>query len=405
MQSKTKVTYPEKIKVQEVNELKEIREVLEKLLYVPTHYERLRPKIIEEIILYLSSRPEYNKYILQDPSEKDYKSKSFIAYYNGEMVGYISSEVRPDYISNTFHCGTFGWPQMINNFDVCKKLINECENFAKSCRINNKRIKKIRGPINWPKSMGGLGFQTKGFNERPLYGVAFSDPDSQVRDYLKTLGYQDDSWYSCGEVTSTVWDQGKKAHKKFKIKYKSLEEIINMKEEIQDLAANSFHKILPDTAGGEYRFKDLVNCYSQIPMTLYGMNDGFNPETDLNRPEYRETYNECDFNRAIIFAILVYTRYEDKFVGGIFCLPDLFELELDGKISRANVDTVMMRKEFSNQGGFSLANNFGQKFCNLKGVTYKEGTGIFKDNTRAVKTIFPHLKLIREHVVMQKRLK
>ena len=80
MQSKTKVTYPEKIKVQEVNELKEIREALEKLLYVPILYERLRPKIIDEIILYLSSRPEYNKYILQDSSEKDYKSKSFIAY-------------------------------------------------------------------------------------------------------------------------------------------------------------------------------------------------------------------------------------------------------------------------------------------------------------------------------------
>lgn len=30
---------------------------------------------------------------------------------------------------------------------------------------------------------------------------------------------------------------------------------------------------------------------------------------------------------------------------------------------------------------------------------------IFKDNTRAVKTIFPHLKLIREQVLMQKRLK
>jgi len=39
------------------------------------------------------------------------------------------------------------------------------------------------------------------------------------------------------------------------------------------------------------------------------------------------------------------------------------------------------------------------------GLDYVEGTSIWSNNERVIEKIFPHTKLVRKHVVMQKRIK
>ena len=43
--------------------------------------------------------------------------------------------------------------------------------------------------------------------------------------------------------------------------------------------------------------------------------------------------------------------------------------------------------------------NIGQFTCNLYGVNYFEGTGVWSNNSQAIDTIFPHCEPTRKHYV------
>ncbi|GAH92013.1 unnamed protein product, partial [marine sediment metagenome] len=66
-------------------------------------------------------------------------------------------------------CPTFGWLHA-KDFRSCELLMNECENF-----VRENKLRKIRGPINFPKIIGGIGYQIEGFEAPMLNGVAFND--------------------------------------------------------------------------------------------------------------------------------------------------------------------------------------------------------------------------------------
>ncbi|GAH32915.1 unnamed protein product, partial [marine sediment metagenome] len=85
------------INVEESNNLKEIKNVLDELLYVPDI--RLKPRIISELIKYLKT-----KFL-----DENYKIMVFIAYHNSEIYGFVISQIHPTYTSYGRKCGTFGW--------------------------------------------------------------------------------------------------------------------------------------------------------------------------------------------------------------------------------------------------------------------------------------------------------
>ncbi|MFX1395317.1 MAG: hypothetical protein ACFFAH_17395, partial [Promethearchaeota archaeon] len=89
----------------------------------------------------------------------------------------------------------------------------------------------------------------------------------------------------------------------------------------------------------------------------------------------------------------------------ILSIPDLYELWLDQPITRDNVDTAMIKTEYKGRGIFSALNNIGQLSCNLNGVKYYEGTGIWLINQDAINAVMPHCKTNKKFVVVQKRLK
>ncbi|MFW9825147.1 MAG: hypothetical protein ACFFE4_19555, partial [Candidatus Thorarchaeota archaeon] len=137
------------LQVVESMNLEEIAYALEKLLYIPD--ARLKPDIIAQLCSY------YDRKF----SIPGYKIKVYIAYSGEDPVGFVSAQIHPTYTSYSRKSGTFGW-LLAEEFEICKELIHSCERF-----VRENRVRKIRGNINFPKHLGGIGFQIAGY-EAPM---------------------------------------------------------------------------------------------------------------------------------------------------------------------------------------------------------------------------------------------
>ncbi len=375
----------EKIRVKELVNLREIKEALECAVFVPN--KQLKSKVIEELIMYLKSR-------LSDP---EYKIKPFACYYGSEIYGFVIAQIDPYYTSYGRKCGTFGWLHA-ESFEVCQKLIHECEVFTKE-----NKLRKLRGNINFPKNLGGIGIQFMGFDEQMLYGVSFANSESKILSYLGALGYQKESQYSCVYVAQKTWEKGKHIDKDIVFKYFNLKELYDLVDEIRALANNSFHEILPD-ASGRIRIYEFFEAFKKIPKSWYNIKDDFNPKTYSKIPHFIEVWESCELETIEPLAPLAFDRKTGELVGILLGLPDLYESWLGNPITRVNVDTAMVKKGYFGKGIFSALNNLGQLTTNLFGINYFEGTAIWSNNSRAIDTIFPHCSPIRKHYVMQKRI-
>ena len=374
------------IDIKESRNISEIKEALNSILYIPD--PGLKPRIIQELMAYLESKF----------SEEGYPIAVFISYgKDSKVIGFVVCQNDPLYRSYSRKIGTFGWLHCYN-FEICKELIKRCELFLKKFRV-----RKLRGGINLPKILGGIGFQFLGFDQQMLYSVAFTDPHSQVIDYLKQLGYVAESEYTCVRVAETTWKKGKKIDKDIIIRYKTLDELRDLADEIVGLGANTLHTILPDTSGVK-RIYELFDSYAQIPPS-FKLQD---PDMDLYKlsdiPQFIDAWESCDLSKIQMWAPLAYDKTSGELVGALLGIPDLFESWVGKPVTRVNVDTAMVRKDYTGKGIFSALNNIGQLTGNMFGATYYEGTTIWSNNSRAINTIFPHCVPIRKHYMMQKRI-
>ncbi len=375
----------EKIKVEVSFDIEEIKIALQNTLYVPN--AQVKGKVIDEIIQYL-------KKCFSDP---DYKINPLIAFHNGTILGFVLCCIDPHYTSYSRKCGNFGWLHAAS-LDVCKNLMRECEQFFKK-----NKIRRLRGPINLPKSMGGIGIQFIGFQEQMLYGAAFSNPQAQVLSYLEDLGYKKESEYSCVYVTQKIWNTGKKVDKDIVFRYFPLNQLYDYIDAIEDLAQNTLYQIMSDSSG-IHRIYEFFNAFSKIPDTFYTIPQDFEPANYSEIPQFVEIWESSDIGKIQPFAPMAFDKKSGELVGILLGLPDLYEKWVGHPITRANVDTAMVKKGYYGKGIFSALNNIGQLTCNLFGINYFEGTNIWSNNSRAIDTIFPHCNLIRKHYVVQKRL-
>lgn len=374
------------IKVRETCNLNKIKDALGSLLYVPD--VRLKPKVIEILTNYLEAKF----------SIPDYKIKIFIALIGLEPIGFVTCQIDPHYTSYGRKCGTFGWLN-VKSFEACKVLMRECEIF-----IRQNKVRKLRGPINFPKSLGGIGIQTIGYEQQLLYGVAYTDPQSRALAYLQELGYVKESQYSCLEVTHKTWKKGEGIDNNIRFQYTDMRGFIERKQEIFDLVKNSFYGILPDSSGREEKFNAFINAFCELPRPFRELKQEFDPRIYSDIPQFQETWESYDFRKSEPFAPMAIDKNTGELVGILLGLPDLYEVWNGQPITRANVDSAMVKKGYTGRGIFSALNNLGQLTANLHGISYYEGTTIWSNNQRAVQTIFPHCKLVRKHYVVQKRV-
>lgn len=377
---------PPNFRVFESHKLSDIQEALNSTIYVPE--TKVKPKIISELLNYLKIK--FN--------DEDYPITSFIASNENGICGMIICQVDPHYTSYSRKCGTFGWLSAESK-EICGELMLNCARY-----VRNHKGRKLRGPINFPKSLGGLGHQVEGFKHQMLYSVAYDDPNSQLLDYLTQLGFRKESQYSCVRVEKKTWSNGKQVSNDIRLGYADLEGIIALKDQILNLGKNSFHSILPDASGRDERFNEFVNAYSQIPEKTRKLPSDFDFEEHSKNPHFIEAWEAADLKRIEMYAPMAFDRHTDELVGILFTLPDLFEVWASNNLTRNNVDTAMVRKDYTGRGIFSALNNIGQLTCLFYGIEYFEGTTIWSNNTRAIDTIFPHCRPIRKHYVVQRRV-
>ncbi|MBY9006168.1 MAG: hypothetical protein KGD63_05375 [Candidatus Lokiarchaeota archaeon] len=379
-----------KIEIHETKDNREIRKALELLLHVSKI--QLKENIINNLI-------EYFDRVIRD---EKYKFKIFIACTDDIICGFVTSLIHPTYRSYGKICGTFGWLNCINSFEVCEKLLKYCENF-----IKENKIRKIRGNINFPKGLGGLGIQVEGFNEEMLYGVSFSDHNSQIPLYLKKLGYKPESEYICMEVTQKTWKASHKISKNIRLDYFTLKELWEKKEQLHDLIGKSFQGSFPmPDSSGRYRLEEIIKTYEKLPKSYFKIiEEDFDPKKYTNIKSYQDAWIGCDLEKCVLSVPIAFNRNTNKIIGACLAIPNLFQSWIGQPINQLNIDTVMVDKDYAGKGIFSALNNIGQIGTSFNGIDYFEGTYIWNKNPDAVKAIFPHGKPIRKHIVFQKRIK
>ena len=370
----------------EVKNPSQIRSALLDLLFVPD--ERLKPKIVSEIVSYFETKF----------SNPESKTKFFVASQSKRITGFVSCQIDDEYKSYGMNCPTFGWLTAYD-LETCRALMVECEKF-----VREKKKKKLRGPINYPKSIGGIGFQTEGFEAPMMSGVAFSDPASKVLEYLQELGYKKDSKYSCLDTFLKKWAKGKDLDENIAIRFLPLDEIRGLKEQIMGLASQSLYSVLADAPGGRNRFEEMMDGYAQACKVLKLPNEAF-PQKYADVPGFKETWESCDLEKIVPMSVYAFDRSTNELVGVIMCQPNLFQLWNGESLTHLNVDTAMIKKEYARKGIFSALHNIGVFLSSSShGFDYYEGTTIWANNDRAIKTIFPHGIHTRTHYVVQKRL-
>lgn len=367
--------------------ISEIQYILTELLYVPD--ERLRLVVILELADYLTEKF----------STLGYKIRFFYATQNGFLTGFVICQIDGEYKSYGMSCPTFGWLHA-KNFLSCKKLINECEIFVKE-----NKLRKLRGPINYPKIIGGIGWQTEGFASPMMSGVAYNDPGSNVLVYLKELGYKIDAKYSCVDAFVKVWEKGKELDEDIMTRFLPLDEIRALKRQILKLAQQSFYSVLADATGGQSRFEEIMEIYYQASKKVEIVNPNFDPQTFANMPGFLETWQAADLDKIISTAIFAFDRRSSELVGVLMAQPNLFQLWTGEPLTHMNVDTIIIKKEYAGKGIFSALHNIGKTLSSaVYGYNYFEGTTIWANNDRAIKSIFPHSSPLRTHYVVQKRI-
>jgi len=386
----------ESIKVLDTIDLNEICEALESTLYWQDIF--IKSRIIEQHLEYLESKF----------SNPEYKIKVFIAYLDENPCGYVISDLNPEYKSYGRKCGTFGW-LFAKNFKICKELLSRCELFVKE-----NKLRKIRGPVNFPKNQMGFGLQTEGLNEEVLYGVATPSSNTELSQYLLNLNYVTESEYTCMKVDVESWNKGNALDKNLKLSFLSLPELYEKLDEIVDLTRDSFSTILPDTSGGgRENIKNLLELATNIPSSHFGYTDCSDLyEKYRNIPEFIEAWQEADLENIVTLFPMVLERKTDKLIGMLIGVLDYYQFWKDEYVSRINVHTAMVRRGYNGKGVFSSLNNFGQATTrSMMGTTYFEGTAIWTRNSKgvnnesAVSSIFPHCTPIRKHIVFEKRVK
>jgi len=376
----------QEIAVFNTRDFSEIQLVLNELLYVPD--ERLRLVVALELLDYFTEKF----------SILDYKIEFFYTKEAEDITGFVVCQIDKDYKSYGMKCPTFGWLHA-KNLRSCELLMGECEDFVKE-----NKFRKLRGPVNFPKNIGGIGYQIEGFEAPMINGVAFNEPSSKVLEFLQQLGYKKESKYSCLEVVNRNWSKGNNLDKDIAMRFLPTSEIRKLREQVLSLAQTSFHSVLADAPGGGSRFEEMMESYDLAFGNRVATKNEFDPSPYSSIPEFIEAWEACDLDNIVPCCPVAFDRTTGELVGIIITLPNLFQLWSNQPLTHLNVDTVIIKKEYAGRGIFSSLQNVGQIMSRVYGFDYVEGTTIWANNDRAIKTIFPHCTPLRTHYVLQKRI-
>ncbi len=293
---------------------------------------------------------------------------------SGELVGRIAVEKHIGYLSRGKPCVTFGWLEG-DSPEVVKMLLDQIFQWViheeSNAQNTDQRIKLIRGPISFPKNLGGFGCQIEGFNLPRMHCVSTNRPE--LAGWIQSAGFKPDTNYACVDVSNAPRWESAQLPQGYSIVYWTQAEWYAHENEALRAFQEAFTEILPDSSGPS-RYREVIDTMSYHPESKY-----MNP---------------------------VAVGPNDEIVGLIVCTPNLYEAWDGHPITGVNVDTIFISPKHRGIGLFSALNNVG-RYNTLKYLNWKhvEGTTIWLANEQAIRSIFPHGFICRRHVVFQKRVK
>ncbi|TXT63108.1 MAG: hypothetical protein BAJALOKI3v1_430004 [Promethearchaeota archaeon] len=370
--------------------ISKIRYAFNKLLYVPE--PELKFKIIEELVSYLKDK-------LNDDS---YPLKVFIAKNGRIITGIVVCQIDPDYRSYGRKCGTFGWLYTLD-FESCKSLMEHCKRF-----MTSRGIRKFRGPINYPKIIGGVGFQIDGFDQDMMTGVTYHDPEALEPNFLRRLSFVRESEYWCVKVTKDYWKKGSAIPSELVVKFPSLRQLRELKGEILQLAYNSFNAVMADATGGEERMDEMIRIYeifTNLKKEVFLTQSSYDPSKFTDIQAFRRIVSHFDFAKRLPWVTLIFNKDNRQLVGVGLLLPNIYQVWAQKPLTQGNGDTVMIHPDFIGKGVFSLGQNIGQVPLKMYGITHIEGTQLWANNKHAVEVMFPHTEIVRKHIVFHKKIR
>ncbi len=162
------------IEIREVKTKKEQKEFCSFPLKLYKHNPYYCPPFFaDEMALF-----DEKKNVYSDFSE----TKFWLAYKDGKVVGRISAIINHAYIEKSGEkCARFTRYDVVDDFEVSKKLFETAENYAKE-----KGMDKINGPMGYVDT-DREGMLVEGFDQYQVYGGSYNSPWCQA--HVEKLGY------------------------------------------------------------------------------------------------------------------------------------------------------------------------------------------------------------------------
>ncbi len=261
------------------------------------------------------------------------------------VIGCVYYELNPHHLSYGKKVPIFGWLQA-DNEKICHILLKKLESIVKK-----RGYSTIRGPINLPSLYGGWGTKIWDKDKYPL--INSSENSKKLSSWIKTTGFKLETEYISLKVTE--WDPGLCPFEGIEIITFPIFELLENKKilkQIKDLLKTNFSSFLPDTST-EDKIHQVISLLSSI-------------------------------ERGEDFLLLAFDIKNGKLAGLILEIPNIFDLWQGKEIESADIDTIIIAKEYRNASFMPWLYSIIHKKLQLRGIKRHIGATIWSKNKPAL---------------------
>jgi len=284
------------------------------------------------------------------------------------IVGCVYCELEPNHLTYGRNVPIFGWAQA-NSEEIMQFLFTHLEKYVKDHGYD-----ELRGPINPPKLFGGWGAMTEGFDQPLLVDSAKNDP--HLATWIENAGYVKETEYVSLQVVEplNVANPFPEKHIEFiSLPIDELGKKYALTTQLKEFVLKNFVGNLPDSSIAEKKHEEIFQILGMVP-------------------------------NGELYYLIAYDHDEQRIIGLIIEIPNIYETWMGRKIFTTNINTVIVGKNYRNYQLFHWV--YSKIFTNLKknGIKLHIGGTVWTKNRQAVTSFIKISKEVAKFVVFQKKL-
>jgi hypothetical protein len=284
------------------------------------------------------------------------------------VVGCIYCELEPNHLTYGKNLPIFGWVQA-NSEEILHFLFKHLEKYVKDHGYD-----EIRGPINPPKLFGGWGTMTKGFDQPLLIDSAKNDPN--LVEWIKNAGYKPETEYVSLQTIEPLNVPNPFPDRNIELISLPIDELgkrRTLTSQLREFVMKNFVGNLPDSSLAEKKHEEIFQILGMVP-------------------------------NGELYYLIAYDHDEQRVIGLIIEIPNIYETWMGKKIFTTNVNTVIVAKKYRNHQLFHWI--YSKIFNKLKknGIKIHIGGTVWTKNVPALTSFIKISKEVARFVVFQKKL-